>query len=72
MSARTKREQLEARNSELASKLVAAQDSLRNKLDVIEHQKLEIREMAEKMRQLEDTIRALRGDWVLIHGDQLE
>jgi hypothetical protein len=72
MSARSKREQLEARNSELASKLVAAQDSLRNKLDVIEHQKLEIREMAEKMRQLEDTIRALRGDWVLIHGDQLE
>ena len=70
MSARTKREQLEARNSELASKLVAAQDSLRNKLDVIEHQKLEIREMAEKMRKLEDTIQALRGDWVLIPGDQ--
>jgi predicted nucleic acid-binding Zn-ribbon protein len=70
MSARSKREQLQDENTELASKLAAAEDSLSHALDVIEEQKEEISELLKKIHQLEDTIKALRGDWVMINGDQ--
>ncbi len=70
MSARSRREQLQDENRELASKLAAAESSLGHTLNVIEQQKDEINELLENIHQLEDTIKALRGDWVMINGDQ--
>jgi chromosome segregation ATPase len=70
MSARSRREQLQDENRELASKLQVAEDSLRHALDTIEDKDLEISKLLDKINHLEDTIKALRGDWVMINGDQ--